>query len=134
MDTSQSLRAVVFESANPDFYLAHFDLILVEFAATAVASRTEALPFLVKNMLVLASVRFFTFSSASSAMLRGRPPPLESRPPRSSTRAKPVTTRSCKRPVLVPGGTSEPQWHWPRQSLRRGVSSSSFKQMCHEEP
>jgi enoyl-CoA hydratase/carnithine racemase len=26
MDTSQSLRVVVFESANPDFYLAHFDL------------------------------------------------------------------------------------------------------------
>ncbi|MGA8692845.1 MAG: enoyl-CoA hydratase/isomerase family protein [Xanthobacteraceae bacterium] len=26
MDTSQSLRAVIFESANPDFYLAHFDL------------------------------------------------------------------------------------------------------------
>src|SRR5246500_32785 len=26
MDTSQSLRVVVFESANPEFYLAHFDL------------------------------------------------------------------------------------------------------------
>ena len=26
MDTSQSVRVVVFESANPDFYLAHFDL------------------------------------------------------------------------------------------------------------
>jgi enoyl-CoA hydratase/carnithine racemase len=26
MDASQSLRVVVFESANPDFYLAHFDL------------------------------------------------------------------------------------------------------------
>src|SRR5260221_6443496 len=26
MDASQSLRAVVFESANPEFYLAHFDL------------------------------------------------------------------------------------------------------------
>src|SRR5260221_11431286 len=26
MDTSHSLRVVVFESANPDFYLAHFDL------------------------------------------------------------------------------------------------------------
>jgi enoyl-CoA hydratase/carnithine racemase len=26
MDTSQGLRVVVFESANPDFYLAHFDL------------------------------------------------------------------------------------------------------------
>src|SRR6202045_4110538 len=26
MDTRQSLRVVVFESANPDFYLAHFDL------------------------------------------------------------------------------------------------------------
>lgn len=26
MDTSPSLRAVVFESANPEFYLAHFDL------------------------------------------------------------------------------------------------------------
>src|SRR5881397_1451150 len=26
MDTSQSLRVVVFESANPDFYLSHFDL------------------------------------------------------------------------------------------------------------
>jgi enoyl-CoA hydratase/carnithine racemase len=26
MDTSESLRVVVFESANPDFYLAHFDL------------------------------------------------------------------------------------------------------------
>src|SRR5260221_2867944 len=26
MDTSPSLRVVVFESANPDFYLAHFDL------------------------------------------------------------------------------------------------------------
>src|ERR1700726_2134557 len=26
MDTSQSLRVVVFESANSDFYLAHFDL------------------------------------------------------------------------------------------------------------
>ena len=26
MDTSQSLRVVIFESANPDFYLAHFDL------------------------------------------------------------------------------------------------------------
>src|SRR5712675_444761 len=26
MDTSQSLRVVIFESASPDFYLAHFDL------------------------------------------------------------------------------------------------------------
>src|SRR2546428_11860158 len=26
MDTSPSLRVVVFESANPDFYLAHFDV------------------------------------------------------------------------------------------------------------
>jgi enoyl-CoA hydratase/carnithine racemase len=26
MDTSESLRVVVFESAIPDFYLAHFDL------------------------------------------------------------------------------------------------------------
>src|SRR5437867_11543992 len=26
MDSSPSLRAVVFESANPEFYLAHFDL------------------------------------------------------------------------------------------------------------
>src|ERR1700724_2849974 len=26
MDSSPSLRVVVFESANPDFYLAHFDL------------------------------------------------------------------------------------------------------------
>src|SRR6266481_343224 len=26
MDSSSSLRVVVFESANPDFYLAHFDL------------------------------------------------------------------------------------------------------------
>ena len=26
MDTSPSLRVVVFESANPEFYLAHFDL------------------------------------------------------------------------------------------------------------
>src|ERR1700736_4623564 len=26
MDTSPSLRVVVFESANPDFYLSHFDL------------------------------------------------------------------------------------------------------------
>src|SRR6476659_9294638 len=26
MDASSSLRVVVFESANPDFYLAHFDL------------------------------------------------------------------------------------------------------------
>jgi enoyl-CoA hydratase/carnithine racemase len=26
IDTSQTLRVVVFESANPDFYLAHFDL------------------------------------------------------------------------------------------------------------
>src|ERR1700732_761888 len=26
MDTRQSLRVVVFESANPEFYLAHFDL------------------------------------------------------------------------------------------------------------
>jgi enoyl-CoA hydratase/carnithine racemase len=25
MDTRQSLRVVVFESANPDFYLAHFE-------------------------------------------------------------------------------------------------------------
>src|SRR5258705_13868692 len=27
MDSSPSLRVVVFESANPDFYLAHFDLM-----------------------------------------------------------------------------------------------------------
>src|SRR5258705_9037831 len=27
MDASPSLRVVVFESANPDFYLAHFDLM-----------------------------------------------------------------------------------------------------------
>src|SRR5438445_13015534 len=26
MDASQSLRVVVFESANPDFYLAHFEV------------------------------------------------------------------------------------------------------------
>ena len=27
MDASPSIRVVVFESANPEFYLAHFDLI-----------------------------------------------------------------------------------------------------------
>ena len=44
-------------------------------------SRTEALPFFVRNMLLLASARFSAFSNAWSASLCGRPPPFERAPP-----------------------------------------------------
>jgi len=42
MDASPSLRVVVFESANPDFYLAHFDL--ADLPGSLASSKPQGLP------------------------------------------------------------------------------------------
>jgi len=42
MDASPSLRVVVFESANPDFYLAHFDL--ADLPGASASSKPQGLP------------------------------------------------------------------------------------------
>src|SRR5260221_2669643 len=65
MDTSQNLRVVVFESAIPDFYLAHFDLTgKIGNITTAVGS--SGLPILIDTF-----VRLTTSSVVSIARIRG---------------------------------------------------------------
>ena len=65
MDASPSLRVVVFESANPDFYLAHFDLTgKIGNIMTVVG--TSGLPILMDTF-----VRLSKSSVASIAKIRG---------------------------------------------------------------
>src|SRR5262244_1317310 len=66
MDASPSLRVVVFESANPEFYLAHFDLTgKIGNIATAVGS--SGLPILMDTF-----VRLTKSPVVSIAKVRGR--------------------------------------------------------------
>src|SRR5260221_3040346 len=68
MDTSPSLRVVVFESANPDFYLAHFEV--KDTARTLTLLRTvgpTGLPSLLDTF-----VRLTKFPIVSIAKIRGR--------------------------------------------------------------
>src|SRR5258706_5892646 len=65
MDTSPSLRVVVFESANPEFYLAHFDLTgKTGHITTAVGS--SGLPILIDTF-----VRLTKSPAVSIAQIRG---------------------------------------------------------------
>src|ERR1700756_3093265 len=65
MDASQSLRVVVFESANPDFYLAHFDLT-GKTGNIATAVGPSGLPILTDTF-----VRLTTSPVVSIAKIRG---------------------------------------------------------------
>jgi enoyl-CoA hydratase/carnithine racemase len=65
MDTSPSLRVVVFESANPDFYLAHFDLTGKTGNITT-AVGTSGLPILTDTF-----VRLTKSPAVSIAKIRG---------------------------------------------------------------
>ena len=56
MDASPSLRVVVFESANPDFYLAHFDLTGKTGNITT-AVGPSGLPILMDTFVRLTKVR-----------------------------------------------------------------------------
>ena len=65
MDASQSLRVVVFESANPDFYLAHFDLT-GKIANITTAVGRSGFPILMDTF-----VRLTTSPVVSMAKIRG---------------------------------------------------------------
>src|SRR5579864_3326878 len=65
MDASPSLRVVVFESANPDFYLAHFDLT-GKTGNIMTAVGPSGLPILLDTF-----VRLTTSPVASIAKIRG---------------------------------------------------------------
>src|SRR5229473_5983678 len=65
MDTRQSLRVVVFESANPEFYLAHFDLTGKTGNITTAVGRS-GLPILIDTF-----VRLTKSPVASIAKIRG---------------------------------------------------------------
>ena len=65
MDSSPSLRVVVFESANPEFYLAHFDLTGKLGNITTAVGRS-GLPILMDTF-----VRFTTSPVVSIAKIRG---------------------------------------------------------------
>src|SRR5246127_274328 len=65
MDTSESLRVVVFESAIPDFYLAHFDLTGKTGNITTAVGRS-GLPILMDTF-----VRLTTSPVVSMAKIRG---------------------------------------------------------------
>src|ERR1700730_5641453 len=65
MDASPGLRVVVFESANPDFYLAHFDLTGKRGNATP-AARPSGLPILMDTF-----VRLTRSAVVSIAKIRG---------------------------------------------------------------
>src|SRR5579872_4083132 len=66
MDSSPNLRVVVFESANPEFYLAHFDLTGKIGNITTAVGRT-GLPILTDTF-----VRLTTSPVVSMAKIRGR--------------------------------------------------------------
>src|SRR6266704_3419170 len=66
MDSNPSLRVVVFESANPDFYLAHFDLTGKTGNITT-AVGPSGLPILLDTF-----VRLTTSPIVSIAKIRGR--------------------------------------------------------------
>jgi enoyl-CoA hydratase/carnithine racemase len=65
MDATQSLRVVVFESANPDFYLAHFDLTGKTGNITTTVG-PSGLPILMDTF-----VRLTKSSAVSIAKIRG---------------------------------------------------------------
>jgi len=65
MDSSPSLRVVVFESANPEFYLAHFDLT-GKLGNITTAVGPSGLPILMDTF-----VRFTTSPVVSIAKIRG---------------------------------------------------------------
>src|SRR5438309_9031920 len=65
MDASPSLRVVVFESANPDFYLSHFDLT-GKIGNVMSAVGASGLPILIDTF-----VRFSKSPVVSIAKIRG---------------------------------------------------------------
>src|SRR2546426_7815201 len=68
MDASPSLRVVVFESANPDFYLAHFDLADVSGSLGLIKTAgPSGLPILMDTF-----VRLTKSPIVSIAKIRGR--------------------------------------------------------------
>jgi len=68
MDASSSLRVVVFESANPDFYLAHFDLSDIAGSLGLMRSTDASVP----TVLMDTFVRLTKSPVVSIAKIRGR--------------------------------------------------------------
>jgi len=68
MDASSSLRVVVFESANPDFYLAHFDLSDIAGSLGLMQSTDASVP----TVLMDTFVRLTKSPVVSIAKIRGR--------------------------------------------------------------
>jgi len=68
MDTSSDLRVVVFESANPDFYLAHFDLSDIAGSLGLMESKHASVP----TVLMDTFVRLTKSPVVSIAKIRGR--------------------------------------------------------------
>jgi len=68
MDASSSLRVVVFESANPDFYLAHFDLSDIAGSLGLMQSTDASVP----TVLMDTFVRLTKSRVVSIAKIRGR--------------------------------------------------------------
>ena len=68
MDASSSLRVVVFESANPDFYLAHFDLSDIAGSLGLMRSTDASVP----TVLMDTFVRLTKSRVVSIAKIRGR--------------------------------------------------------------
>src|SRR5258706_3305286 len=61
MEASPSLRVVVFESANPDFYLAHFDLADLPGSLRLIKTAGPSpLPILLATFVLLAKLPLFT--------------------------------------------------------------------------
>jgi enoyl-CoA hydratase/carnithine racemase len=87
-----SVRAVVLQSANPDFFLAHFDIAGLEVAKGVTEKPDEPTAF---NALI---ERFRTMPKATIAKLRGRARGAGARFSSASTCALPPTTRSSASP------------------------------------
>src|SRR5438093_3560189 len=78
MDASPSLRVVVFESANPDFYLAHFDLtgktgnITTAVGPSGLPILMDTFVRLTKSPVVsIAKIRGFVRSASRDFLFRG---------------------------------------------------------------
>ena len=67
MDVSPSLRVVVFESANPDFYLAHFDLTGKTGNITTAVGPSGLQSSLIRSSVISPSPRKLSTSRRSEA-------------------------------------------------------------------
>ena len=107
MDASPSLRVVVFESANPEFYLAHFDLTGKARNVTTQTVGPSGLPILIDTF-----VRLTKSPVVSIAKIRGRVRGVSSEfvlacdmrfASRENTRlAKSKSGRECTQAAVVP--------------------------------